>query len=142
VIYLVQAGKSGPVKVGWASDYGNVARRVGALQVGNHDELHLLATLPGGRDRERALHEQFASDRIRGEWFRPTPELLGLASVAAPPPARDSQRWATKLHPLAAEEIRTSQQPASQLAATFGVSKRMINLIRAGKRWPSSERVR
>lgn len=36
----------------------------------------LLATEPGGRPRERELHEQFALSRTTGEWFRPSRALL------------------------------------------------------------------
>lgn len=36
----------------------------------------LLATAPGGADRERAYHNHFAEHRQSGEWFRPDRAIL------------------------------------------------------------------
>lgn len=76
-IYLIaETGCSDAVKVGHSSD-----TRIADLQTGNPRELRLLAKLPGSRDDEQALHARFIhlhEDWMRGEWFRPTPELLSV----------------------------------------------------------------
>lgn len=43
--------------------------RLKDMEVSNHGELKLLATIPGGRKRERELHRRFMQYHIRGEWF-------------------------------------------------------------------------
>ncbi len=49
---------------------GNLRQRMRTLW---HDEV--MALERGGRSRERARHEQFASSRIGGEWFEISPAL-------------------------------------------------------------------
>lgn len=71
-VYFIQAA-SGPIKIGRAAD----ARvRLAEIQTGSHEELVLLATVPGGRVVERQLHQRFAEHRIRGEWFAPAADIL------------------------------------------------------------------
>lgn len=71
-VYFIACGDRGAIKVGVATD---VTRRVAELQTGSADELILLAYTPGGFALESGIHDQFSADRIRGEWFRDTPEL-------------------------------------------------------------------
>jgi Meiotically Up-regulated Gene 113 (MUG113) protein len=79
VIYFVQAA-SGPIKVGRANDAESCEKRVLSLQAGHYETLVLLATVPASRSLEIELHRLFVADRIRGEWFRPSQELLKFIS--------------------------------------------------------------
>lgn len=95
-IYAIQmplpCGCAGPIKIGITHD---VAARLRTLQVGSPYELTLLATVDGTVADEAALHLRLARDRMRGEWFRPTPEVIavvGLLRAGALPP--DSNRAA------------------------------------------------
>jgi hypothetical protein len=74
-VYFIQQGSSGPVKIGKADQ---VASRLATLQTANPLPLRLLATTDGGEARERELHAQFATDRMHGEWFYPSPALMGF----------------------------------------------------------------
>lgn len=74
-IYFIRMGQDGPIKIGFS---GNVATRFAGLQIGCPHELSLLGRMPGGLDDERRLHARFDALRIRGEWFRPEPELLAF----------------------------------------------------------------
>lgn len=66
-VYFIQAGgNDGPIKIGIASDPDE---RLGNMQIGNHEELFMLAVVPGTVAMERDLHDRFAAGRIRGEWF-------------------------------------------------------------------------
>src|SRR5204863_2595501 len=38
--------------------------------------LRVIGVMPGGKKRERELHQQFRGLRARGEWFRPEQRLL------------------------------------------------------------------
>lgn len=66
-VYFIQAGDGGPIKIGLADDPD---ARCAFLQVGNHEDLVLLAVRPGSMTDERELHSRFAAGRLRGEWFR------------------------------------------------------------------------
>ena len=66
VVYYVQFADR--VKIGYTS---NLVSRLTAIP---HDRV--LAVERGGREVERLRHEQFATARIRGEWFQATPDLL------------------------------------------------------------------
>ena len=78
MIYFVSAGTNGAIKIGQADD---PARRLAELQTGSSEPLFLLATLPGGRREEAALHTVFAAFQKRGEWFSREPVAAFLAAV-------------------------------------------------------------
>lgn len=76
MVYFVQEGDDGPIKIGVAND---PFARLRECQVGNPRELNLLGVYVGGYPEERMLHRRFAAGRIRGEWFRP--DTPGLQAV-------------------------------------------------------------
>jgi hypothetical protein len=68
VVYVVQAGKEGPVKIGWTK--GPVEKRLGMLQVGCPDLLNLLYVfVKGDRNLEKFLHRRLHHHWYRGEWY-------------------------------------------------------------------------
>ncbi len=94
-VYLVQVGdQKGPVKIGHGR---NPLRRLVNLQLGSPEPLTLLGTFPGSEVEEQRLHQRFAADHIRGEWFRFNPGMLdGLAPPPVPPkrqPPQPDGRW-------------------------------------------------
>jgi len=93
MLYAIQAGESGPIKLGVATD---PRRRLKDLQVAHHEQLHLRAAWPGHRPEERDLHEHFARIRMSGEWFAPTPELTAFV-----------EHRAAENHPLEGSPMRT-----------------------------------
>lgn len=76
VVYFVQAGQGGPIKIGYTS--GQPSVRVAALQTGNHVPLSLVAVVNGDPQLERDLHRRFAHLRGIGEWFKPGPDLVAM----------------------------------------------------------------
>jgi hypothetical protein len=73
-IYFVQV-ESGPIKIGFTIK--KIRSRLHELQGGNHETLHLLGLIqPATKELELQLHRRFEAHWIRGEWFRPVPELL------------------------------------------------------------------
>jgi hypothetical protein len=72
-LYAIQAGHSGPIKIGLAQC---PAERMATLQTGNAEKLRGIGAWRVVPEEERWLHEDFAHARIRGEWFRPVPELV------------------------------------------------------------------
>lgn len=76
MIYALQPLDGGPVKIGFSSD---VEARQKQLEATYGRPLALLATIEGGREEERAIHDRFAHLRLGGtEQFRPTPELMAF----------------------------------------------------------------
>lgn len=70
IVYFIQAGEKGPVKIGYTGK-DNVGFRLSDLQVGNHEKLRLIGFVYGDRDDERRLQRHFRKLHIRGEWFKP-----------------------------------------------------------------------
>lgn len=75
MIYAIQAGLNGPIKLGRAVD---PAKRLQTLQTGHPEVLRLLAVEPCGNDEEaeKTLHQHCAAFRLRGEWFMPHGRVL------------------------------------------------------------------
>lgn len=74
-VYFIQAVSGGPVKIGSAWE---PEKRLGSLQTGNPEALRIIGLMYD--QPERFFHEKFAHLRLRGEWFRPDPELLYFIS--------------------------------------------------------------
>lgn len=74
MIYFIQAGENGPIKIGYTEK--SPYKRLNSLQVGNHEELTLIAIMPGGERSESELHKRFEYAHKRGEWFYPTLRLI------------------------------------------------------------------
>lgn len=85
-VYFVQQFRPdgrGDIKIGRTA---SLKRRVADLNIGSSAHLSILGTVPGDEATERRLHERFAADRLRGEWFRASDELLGFILNEATPP--------------------------------------------------------
>lgn len=66
-----------PIKIGWAMD---VAARLQQLQGALPFKVKLLGSMPGYLEDERRLHLTYAADRLQGEWFKRSGELLTFIS--------------------------------------------------------------
>lgn len=73
VVYFIQGETNPLIKIGIASDLNS---RLSGIQTGNPDRLKVLATIPGGKEEEKIIHNKFSHLRIRGEWYKPEPDLL------------------------------------------------------------------
>lgn len=75
MIYFVQSGTTGPIKIGYTSK-DDVKERIANLQTSHHEQLHLLGIMAGDKEIETKLHLFYSPHRIRGEWFESTPQVL------------------------------------------------------------------
>ena len=75
MIYLIQAGEGGPVKIGVAK---NPMERLRELQVGHSEKLVLIDCIDAfySYENEQNLHHELEHLRIRGEWFQPEKEVF------------------------------------------------------------------
>lgn len=87
VVYFVQMGETGPIKIG--TTRGTVQRRVAGLQCSCAETLILRGLVRGGRQVEKDLHDRFSREHVRGEWFRPSEDLVRFIAALPPlsPPA-------------------------------------------------------
>jgi hypothetical protein len=66
MIYFIQNETAKAIKIGWSDD---PAKRLVSLQTATPDRLALVATMDGGYEQERILHERYEDFRLTGEWF-------------------------------------------------------------------------
>ena len=95
MIYFIQHGKDGPIKIGFTKN--RPERRVLELQSGNPFKLTLLHYVDGDTSVEDLLHHRFRNFKIRGEWFEPSPKLLAhIEKLKAISPIRPKARAVRK----------------------------------------------
>lgn len=68
VVYVVQCGRTGPIKIGYTT---NLIQRVRDLEFAGGHRLQLRAAFVGSKKLERQLHDRFEDLRLHGEWFAP-----------------------------------------------------------------------
>lgn len=81
------------IKIGIAS---NMKDRLSTMQTHCPYQIKLIKLVPGGAHMEKELHIRFAQDKLVGEWFRRSEELLsvidsldGITSIEKPPVLMD-----------------------------------------------------
>lgn len=72
-------GRGGLIKIGFSKAPD---RRMRTLRL-EHPDTELIVYAPGGRVRERRLHDRLQAHRVDGEWFRPHPEVMDVVGVMA-----------------------------------------------------------
>lgn len=72
------ANHDAPIKIGFTASCAE--KRMSQLQVGHHEKLYLLGTIPGSISDEKAIHKELAEYNIHGEWFEAKSELLEVVS--------------------------------------------------------------
>ncbi len=77
LVYFLTAEAPGfPIKIGFTSKPGQMRSK--AVQTGCPYRLIILGTFAGGYRDENKLHRRFASQRLEGEWFARSDELVAL----------------------------------------------------------------
>ena len=56
-------------------------QRIAPLQTACPYRLEPIAVIEGGRSIEQVLHDEFAADKLEGEWYRRTPRLLNTIDL-------------------------------------------------------------
>jgi hypothetical protein len=71
-IYFIQRGEDGPIKIGISN---NPFKRLETFQTASDEKLHIRGVFRGTTADEALLHQKFAAQRLRGEWFENTLEI-------------------------------------------------------------------
>jgi hypothetical protein len=79
LIYYIACTATERLKIGYTR--GEPEVRLKQLQTGSAAPLRLIACHQGTPDDERSLHEEFAEERVRGEWFQASERLLQRVSL-------------------------------------------------------------
>ena len=77
MIYFIQQGEDGPVKIGYATV---IEKRFRALQSASPYPLKVIGSMQGSVIDEKRMHLQFSKHRLQGEWFEPDLEIIKYAS--------------------------------------------------------------
>lgn len=139
LVYFVQVESDGPIKIGATQ---KISSRLSTLGSANPSVLRLIAFIRcPSYDRafynENALHRKFHANRIRGEWFRPTDELLdwlrddsSVTHVSASPEAFTHKTNREIDLTLLSQQPELPCLDATEMAKVLGVTKqRLKNLI-------------
>ena len=73
MIYFIQEGRSGNIKIGYSQD---VSSRLRKLQTANSSQLAILGVVEGSPKEEAEIQGKFSKFQIRGEWHVPDLEIL------------------------------------------------------------------
>jgi hypothetical protein len=91
VVYFARADGAEEIKIGTSTQ---LARRIRALEVSSRSKITVLATVVGSYKVEAWIQDRFRRARVRGEWFRPVPELLEyIAEIQSGEPPKDLSRY-------------------------------------------------
>jgi len=81
-IYFMQQGRSGPIKIGHTRK--NIAGRLSSIRVASPVQIKLIGFISAATlEEEKALHERFKEEHLRGEWFIPSPRLVAYIKKIA-----------------------------------------------------------
>ena len=81
MIYFVREEFGPFIKIGF-NNGNDLDNRLRTLQVGCPGLHTLLKVISGTKRDEKAWQRRFQNARLRGEWFRPVPELLQAIEAA------------------------------------------------------------
>jgi hypothetical protein len=83
VVYFIQRGADGPIKIG-TTTY-KLTARLRDIQIGSPDPLYLIGHILGS---EKDTHIRFKKYHISGEWFEPHEDILHFVRLnrLRPPP--------------------------------------------------------
>lgn len=94
-VYFILSKNCNLIKIGSS---GDPSRRIYDLSTSCPDDLTCLGLMSNSGGQEVKLHEQFKKDRVKGEWFRATPELLTfIEKNCAKPMAKVSYEITSKI---------------------------------------------
>jgi hypothetical protein len=79
MIYYIACTATQRLKIGYTR--GEPEVRLKQLQTGSAADLRLMACHAGTLDDEKYLHQKFASERLRGEWFEVSEGVLEHLSM-------------------------------------------------------------
>ena len=78
MIYFIQQGDTGPIKIGYSKD---IDKRLYSLQSASPHPLKVIGTAQGSMKDEYDIQQKFLYCRLSGEWFEPSLDLIKYIST-------------------------------------------------------------
>lgn len=122
VVYFLRGEDTGAIKIGFSK---SLSTRMSNIATSSSERVTLLGSLPGDELLEKSLHNEFISDRIRREWFRPSDALM--ARISALIDVNSVPELGTVLPPVEIDEPFTKQALKWLIAIENGQSSRGVN---------------
>ena len=92
-VYLIRMADTTFYKIGFTRE---IHKRLADLQHANPMPLRVIAMMAGGRKLEGRLHRRFQDQRVRGEWFDLTEEMVEeIRSIMSGSMDVGSRRWSS-----------------------------------------------
>ena len=137
MIYAIQAGEGGPIKIGRASDPSS---RMAELQTGNPERLRLIANVCWPPEIEKCLHKFLDHHRLVGEWFRASEEVLWVVEKMHDEDAAHEiffrYQPASYFPWMSAEDEPLSREFMSDFEARL---QKPAEIVSAGIKWPGDQ---
>lgn len=111
------------VKIGHAE---NIWRRLGETQTYSPDHIKVLSIIEGGESLERELHRRFERYRVRGEWFKLSPEIKKFTRGFPPPPFQQHTRYVPPADKVLSR-LKRLRSTASKTISIFMISVGLRN---------------
>lgn len=124
VVYFIQAGEGGPVKIGWSQ---KLSSRIATLQTGSPVKLSLLRTVVSEPWAENWYHQEFDEQRLIGEWFTFDDRMLSLDAPAEKPTLPGRRR--SILKPRSIKISDTVWEGWQAMASTAGVTALIVRSV-------------
>lgn len=116
-VYLIRAGETEFVKIGWAT---NPEQRCRELQISHWLELRIIRLIDGIPATERWLQRHFCAQHVRREWFHLVDEML----TVVPPEIEPNDR---PTYPSAlADYLSRERISAAEFARKAGIASRQV----------------
>lgn len=120
-VYFIRCKASGLIKIGLSE---SPWKRLSKMQSDTPDELEMLGVFAGDIVAEAEMHNRFSASRHRGEWFKPTDDLIAFTQLLRAPEG-------------ACKKIYDPSTSPTRLAAAVGIGKAHASNILSGARTPS-----
>lgn len=129
VVYFLRGEDTGAIKIGFTK---RLSTRLSNIATSSSERVTLLGSVPGDIIFEKSLHDEFAADRIRREWFRASPALMSrIASLIG---AEEVAELGVVRPSMELDEPFTKQALKWLIAIEDGESLRGVNLDITRKR--------
>ncbi|APL94105.1 hypothetical protein AI27_06475 [Sphingomonas sp. BHC-A] len=115
-VYFLQHGASGPVKVGYSK---RPEKRIATIATSCPDPIVVLAVIDGSHALEQRIHRAFRAHRYRGEWLRPTDEVISFVTLCASASSAEIERRLADMEGAARENLADLDASGQAFAAIF-----------------------
>lgn len=128
-VYFIQAD-GGPVKIGHSI---KPYLRLVNLRIATERELVIIRLIEGGAETEREMHERFAAQHIRREWFRPHPDMMTVGRSIPVRPCRERSnvigaQVMVRLQPAQLQEVEDFRRAEPDYPSIPEAIRRMVRI--------------